>query len=257
MAWDPIGTSATTGVEEYSGDAPWDAFGGALKRIAGEAEARFGRLPKVAELAAGLRDALVGAPAGAVLDPGAAEGRLRAWLDAVEVKAPARPRARVGDVLGIPYTTERAVYAHVLFARGRGENKGPGLGICIVVLDRDVQESDVLEEVVRAPALLGPLHPNDELVKEGAWRILGNVPVVDPASVLPCFAVTVRRDGAWVDIVTDYFGAEVPGSPENRLRVRKQAVGGAGHVTPAVRARRGLARWLAGYDDWLPARSGS
>jgi hypothetical protein len=152
---------------------------------------------------------------------------------------------------------ERAVYAHVLFVPGRGEAKGPGLGICVVVLDRDVQEGDTLEEVVRAPALLGPLHPNDELVKEGVWRILGNVPVVDPAGALPCFAVTVRQDGAWVDVIQDYFGAEVPGSPENRRRVRKQAVGGASHVTPAIRARRGLARWLAGYDDWLPARGGS
>jgi hypothetical protein len=117
-----------------------------------------------------------------------------------------------------------------------------------------VHEGDVLDEVVRAPVLLGPLHPNDELVKEGTWRILGNVPVVAPVSALPCFALTVRRDGAWVDIVTNYFGAEVPGSPENHQRVRKQAVGGAGHVTPAVRARRGLSRWMAGYDDWLPTR---
>ena len=40
MAWDPLRTSA--GFEEYSGDTPMDAFGGALGKIADACTAQLG-----------------------------------------------------------------------------------------------------------------------------------------------------------------------------------------------------------------------
>ena len=35
----------------------------------------------------------------------------------------------------------------------------PGLGVCILVFDRDVQEGDMLEELVRAPSCWGRSTP--------------------------------------------------------------------------------------------------
>ncbi len=254
MAWDPLGTSAELGVAEYSGDPPFDAFGAALRDVAARCGESLGRLPTVAELVAALDGALAGAPAGSIYDPQSVAAGLAGWRRAIAAASPAprRQRVKVGDVLAIPYAGDGAteVYGWVIFVPRKG-TPSPGLGVCVVVLDRDVRDGDELAEVVRARPLLGPLHPNDREIREGAWRIVGNV-VGDFAAMLPCFAAQVRRDSSWAHVLQDYGGAEVEDTPANRARVREKSVGGAGSIPLAVRALRGDGRWLAGFDPWLP-----
>jgi hypothetical protein len=157
---------------------------------------------------------------------------------------------KTGDVLAIPYAGDRAVYGWALFVPKKGV-PSPGLGVCMAVLDRDVRAGDDLEDVVRSRILLGPLHPNDAEIREGLWRIVGNVQG-DFDALLPRFEVTKRKGTAWVSVILDYAQNEVPDTPENRMRLREQSVGGARWVMSAARALRGDARWLDGYDRLLP-----
>jgi hypothetical protein len=262
MAWDVLSKSRTDGVdEEYSGDTPMDAFGGALRKIAAECTDRTGRTPSVAELVDAVTAAIEGAPAGSVLDPATASARLAGWREAIASAkaAPKRQRPKQGDVLAIPYAGDgkTEIYGWLLFAPKK-DLPSPGLGVCLVVLDRDVrggerseggEVADDLAEVVRAPLLLGPLHPNDREIREGEWRIVGNVSG-DFDAMLPTFAVQARRGNEWVHVVRDYAGNDVEDTPANRARVREQAVGGAGHLPLAIRALRGMGRWLDGFDSW-------
>ena len=100
MAWDPLvqGMRSSAVEEEYSGDKPWDAFGGAFGRVAAEAELLEKRLPKVSELVLGLRAALA-SQRQRLLDPAAIDKRLARWSAVKEVSQPKRARATSGDVL--------------------------------------------------------------------------------------------------------------------------------------------------------------
>jgi hypothetical protein len=259
MAWDPLIRGETSSkakvAEEYSGDKPWDAFGGALGRIATEADGvDEKRLPKVSELVLGLRAALESQRTN-LFDRSAIDTRLSQWSGLKEISRPKRARAKSGDVLAIEYAVGHAVYAHVLFAPTKEEPGHPvGLGICVVVFDRDVvagaSPNDNLAEIIAtAKPLLGPLHPGEEQIKEGTWRILGNVPVVDRASKLPTFSVTANKDGTWATVTRDYFDNEIPSTPENRKRVRPMTVYSGGTIRSAIRGARGMARWLPTFDE--------
>jgi hypothetical protein len=254
MAWDSIGRSANLGVEEYSGDASLDAFGGALGRIAAQCTERHARLPEARELVLALASALAEAPAGSVLDPENAASRLAPWRAAVDdaKPAPRRQRARAGDVVAIPYAGDgkTEVYGWVLFVPKK-DVPSPDLGVCVVVLDRDVRDGDDVIEVVRAKVLLGPLHPNDREIREGTWRILGNV-AGDFDALLPRFEVQSWKGKSWVNGLRDYAGKDVEDTPANRARVRDMSVGGADSSPLAVRSLRGMGRWLAGFDSMLP-----
>ena len=245
MAWDPIGN------DEYSGDTPMDAFGGALSKAAAECEAKLGRLPRTQEIVEAFADVLASAPAGTVRDPEKAEARLANIRRAVANARPTpkRQRAKTGDVLAIPYAGAKEIYGWVLFAPARGERSE--FGVCVVVLDRDVRPGDDLAEVVRSKVVLGPVHPNDREICEGLWRIVGNA-AGDFDALLPRFETTVPRNGKMVKILRDHLGKEVEGTPENRARVCSPSVGGARWLMCAARALRGEGRWLAACDAMLP-----
>lgn len=259
MAWDPIGQSE----DDYSGDAPMDAFGIAVSEIAALWSERLGRLPSTAELARCLRESLARAPAGAVLNPASADALLKRWLEA---KLPDKPKkrrvkAKTGDLLRIPYASggARAVYGRVLFAPDKDSPRGAGLGVCVVVLDRDVQPGDVLEQVPGSPWLLGPLHPSDRKIRDGTWEVLCNLPLRGRELLLPCFSYTEMDPASrqWVRRLRDYFGNPVEDTPENRARVISPSVGGDNAVVQAIRALRDLGRWDDSYEDMLPTEEPS
>jgi hypothetical protein len=253
MAWAPLGEG-----DDYSGDAPMDAFGAAVRAIAGLWSSRTGRLPSTAELARCLREAFAQAPEGSVLERDTLDAHLKRWLEAQSAGKARKKRVkpRAGDLLRIPYAADgaRAAYARVLFVPEKEGPQGPGLGICVVVLDRDVCPGDAPEQVLDAPWLLGPFHPNDSLIREGVWEVLGNVPLRGRERELPYFAMQTWDSGTgqFGPTLQDYFGHPVEDTPENRARVVKAAVGGSTSVVPAIRALRGLGRWLDGYETLRP-----
>jgi hypothetical protein len=245
MAWDPLDDGL------YSGDAPMDAFGAAMQSVADAFEKHAGRLPTVAEVVAAFEVALRNAPAGTLIGADTLDAELAPWRAAKRRKDPKRPRkARVGDILAIPYAPDRAVYARVIHVPDRARPETMGLGICVVVLDRDVAPGDDLETVPDAPWLLAPTHPNDRLVREGEWQIVGNVAPRGREQLLPLFRTTVGnpRDG-FRQIAMDYFGGEYALTETNLTRIVSPSVGGDYLVAEAVRAKRGLGPWRAALDD--------
>lgn len=149
-------------------------------------------------------------------------------------------QAAPGDMLKIPYDDTRAIWGRVIYNDARGAAKKRGL--YLTVLDRDVAPSDDLAEVARASTILGPLHSEDELVKDGTWVIAGNVRPTESEQRLPYFE---DRLG-----VVDYFFERVPDTPENRARVVDEYIVSAGIVTRVVRAARGLTPWSPLYDRY-------
>lgn len=245
MAWDPIGDG------HYSGDTPMDVFGSTLDEVAEAFQKHAGRLPTVAEIVAAFETALRDAPPGTLLATETIEVALARWKRARPRKDPKRPRkARIGDILRIPYTEDRAVYARVIHAPDKTRPERLGLGICVVVLDRDVAPGDDLETVPDAEWLLAPTHPNDRLVREGVWEIVGNVPLRGRERLLPLIRTRVGnpRDG-FRDILMDCFGDEVAMTDANLTRVVPPRVGGDEMLAAVVRAKRGLAAWSPSYDD--------
>ncbi len=245
MAWDPLDD------DTYTGDLPMDAFAAALGRTAERFTATNQRLPLTAEVADALLDAIH--EAREVGRAGEADALLARWrmLPRV-VPTEKRPRAQAGDILEIPYGSDgaRRIVARVLFTPSK-KQPGPGLGLCIVVHDLDAPVA--VDAVRAAPLLIGPCHLGDDEIVEGRWRIAGHVEPDD--AELPLFACQLPNGkGGWRNALRDYFGTEVPDTPENRARVAEASVGSPSHVVVGIRMLRGLTRWLPTYAESLHLR---
>lgn len=148
------------------------------------------------------------------------------------------PSAGPGDVLRIPYDGQRAVYGRVLQCdSGRGPK---ARGLYLIVHDRDAAPGDDPSQAAQAPRLLGPLFCTPELLREGAWPVVGQVELHEAERQLPYF-LDARG-------LIDYGRERLPDTPENRARVVDEYVVTPELVVSVVRAARGLEQWYPGYD---------
>lgn len=251
MAWDPLDK------DEYSGDLPMDAFGGAWSQIGEIWQSRVGRLPTVEQAARAMREALSASRAMAGIDPARIDEALERFINTPRApKTRRRKRPVAGDLLRIPYGGggSRAVYGRVLYAQPPVSEPGAREHLpCCAVLDRDVLASDDLATVPDSPWMLGPLRVGWELTSEKIWEVIGNVPLRGAEQDLPYFMV--GRGGRW--IIVDYFDEEVPETPESKARVR-QSTGfdtsssiGEWEIVQTIRAMRGARRWETRFNRLL------
>lgn len=262
--------SASTPDDESTRRARVQAFHGALAAVAERFEAHCGRKPTTEQLLEALSLTLIARDESSSADePDAtaedAASTLARWRACPPwVRPTRRPRVKDGDVIHIPYAAHgaRAILGRVLYAPSKGR-EGPGYGLCLLVIDKDAPD-DLLEQpsderlaelCKGTPKLLRPYHPGTQLFKDGLWTVLGNVPFEDPDRLLPCFAVHLLQEQR--DIIRDYWGAEVPNTPENQARVVPPSVGGAGTLVRAIRALRGLTPWRARFGELLPPKRSS
>ncbi len=154
-------------------------------------------------------------------------------------------RAEPGDLLKIPYGDGHAIWGRVVYNDARGVKKKRGL--YLAVLDRDVAPGDDLNDVVRAPVLLGPLHCGTELVADRTWEIAGNVAPTEAEQQLPYFE---DRLG-----VVDYFFERVSDTAANRARMVPEYIAMPDLLPDVVRAARGLAPWQPGYERFRAKRA--
>ena len=162
-----------------------DAFGVAVAQIAERWIADAERLPRLAELTTAFAAAL--GKAGYATDAIRAALEPLDRLEAKDAKKKRPPPRRAGQLLRIPFGAggARAIYGRILHAPTKGV-PDVGLGICVVILDRDVAPDDVLDTVPSAKWLLGPTHPNDGMIVDGTWEVVGEVPIRDDEP-LPVF----------------------------------------------------------------------
>lgn len=251
MAWDPLDDN------EFTGDLPMDAFGGAWAEISKLWQERVGRLPTVSRAADAMRAALVASRAMAGVEPARIDAALERFITTPRApKVPRRKHPVEGDLLRIPYggAGSRAVYGRMLYVQSplRAPNEREYLPCC-AVLDRDVLADDDIASVPDAPWLLGPLRVGWEVTNERIWEVIANVPLRAGEQELPYFLV--GRNGRWVTV--DYFDKEVAETPETKSRIR-QSTGfdtsssiGASEIVQAVRALRGARRWEVRFNRLL------
>lgn len=214
MAWDPLGT------DEYSGDLPMDAFGCALDDIATAWSQATGELPSTADLVRAFRAALDRAPTTAVTGRDQLDQLLAPRKPRSRKQRPPRLRAKVGDLLRIPYGDGRAVYGRVL-AEGSRQPGVPETPL-VAVLDREVVAGDDLADVPGSPWLLVPVNSGDHEWGAAGWEVLGNLPLRGPELLLPCFEVSrgiERATGRLRLQLFDYHGTPIDETPAHRRRV--------------------------------------
>ena len=208
------------GTELFCGDLPLDVFGIALADIAHLFQQEYGRNPTRAELEAVCAE---------VFD----------CTEPVLERAPVReaPPVRAGALFLIPYTDDgqRCCWGRVLAMTEEGT-------AWIVVLDLDVAPEPDLDQVARAPWLLGPIAPGYGPFDEGAWPIVGHRPIRDDEP-MPIHRVTKRRQRKWVECLVDIDGRELAPGEAARSILVSQSVGGDAHLVRTLRAVRRHEAW--------------
>ncbi|MBN8612617.1 MAG: hypothetical protein J0L92_18630 [Deltaproteobacteria bacterium] len=239
MGWFAIGEQL------LGGDAPLDAYGGALDRIAKEFTRAIGRKPSLAEIVEAFGRAA----------PDGASPTHDGLQTTVALPAPPTssrpPKLLTGDLVELPYDEGRAVVGLVLFGE---EQKGGGYGPCVVPLDLEVEALDTFDRARTSRWLTRPFHPGSGR----HWKRLGRVMLEPDVSFLPCFAWyrSPGRNGSSAApfrgserFLLDYFKREVPVDRAHESRVVRAAIGG--RPTVAIRAARGMNRSLPWEDEPL------
>jgi hypothetical protein len=251
MAWDELPGDGN----EYTGDLPMDAFGGALDQARDAFKKAAGRLPYASELAEAMARALAASPE--VTGQDRSEGLLARWRAMPRTAGKKRPRVSAGDIVRIPYAANgaRHIYARVLFTPPRSKSdprRGPGLGVCWVVHDLDAPAvGDIEPAAVRSsPILFGPFHADEAAVHEGRWRIVGHVEPDD--ADLPTLGV--RLGSPPRDVLNDYFGTEIPNTPENIARKGSHSCGSGAGAVRLIRMLRGALRRMTAYEHGMGVR---
>lgn len=239
MAWDPLGN------DEVSGDTPMDIFAWALDEAAARCERDAGRLPDVRELAAAFQDALIAAGYDEVE---VREKLARFFVPSIPRERPDAPPRRAGQVLRIPYAGDgaRAVYGRILFVP-EGDTKSSD-GICVVVLDRDVEPGDDLAELPDARWLVGPIGTDDMLIRSGVWEVIGELPLRGRELLLPIYEHYTPRG----PLLVDYLGAPLEDTPENRSRLMLERYVECEMLVRLVRTQRYIERGPSDFVAYLP-----
>lgn len=152
------------------------------------------------------------------------------------------------DILTIPYTDGKSVYARVLAVDGPKVPKNRARGLYVQPLDLDVGKKFDSAAILAAKPLTTPVFTiYDALTdKTAGWTHAGHVDFPNPP-VLPYFPA---RDG-----LADYLHNPVPDTPANRKRLCEYEVFQPEIVSELVGARRGLTPWVPELDKYLPTKA--